>query len=260
MSDSKAINNIIQEPPSRSKGLYADLRNFLWNNPKISTHIKFNSEEKRIEYNHRIMQRVGEEVGHYSILNVHCIGIEAPVSYVFNELLNWNGDSTCWPNHIAKVERIEQDIETIRILPFGWKKYPLGFRKSFLGFNFIPLFLLNSIRIKRVPDAFDFDNARYILYQCSGGYPIGIFMMYVRSSIAEMGETEQAQLYFTVGFNFYGKEYKPNRTLINRIWEAIHNRVTANVLNRLKQLCEWRIEKIEAGTYSGTDSLISSAP
>jgi len=160
MPDSKQVNSTVLTPPSRSKGLFSDFGYFLWNNPAIPTLIKFNSEEKRIDYNHRIMQRVGVEVDRYSVLNVHQIGIEAPVSYVFNELLNWNGDSTCWPNYIAKVERIDSDIETIRILPFGWKKYPFGFRKSFLGFNFIPLFNLNSIRIKRVPDAFDFDNAR----------------------------------------------------------------------------------------------------
>lgn len=254
MSDDKTTANPIQWPPSRSNGLFSDFRNFLWNKPPISTLIKFNSDEKRLEYNDRILQRVGEGVDRYSVLNVHRIGIEAPVSYIFNELLNWNGDSTCWPNHIAKVERIDDDIEAIRILPFGWKQYPFRFQKSFFGLNFIPLFSLNSIRIKRVPDAFDFDNARYLLYKCSGGYPIGIFMMYVRSSIADMAETEQSQLFFTVGFNFYGKEYRSNWSFVNRIWEGVHNRVTANVLNRIKQLSEWRIEKMEAGTHLSTDS------
>lgn len=249
MSDTKISSKILQLPPSRSNGLFADFRNFFWNRPKMRTLIKFKTEEKRLEYNFRIRQRVGEVVDRYSVLNVHRIGIEAPVSYVFNELLNWNGDSTCWPNHIAKVERIDDNIEEIRILPFGWKKYPFGFRKNFFGMNFIPLFLLNSIRIKRVPDAFDFDNARYLLYKCSGGYPIGIFMMYVRSSIADMGETEQSQLFFTVGFNFYGKEYRSRWSFLNRIWEGVHNRVTTNVLNRIKQLSEWRIEKMETGNY-----------
>jgi len=247
MTGNPSIDTKKLVPPSRSKGLLTDFRNFLWNRPATETLIRFNSKEKRDEYNQRIMQRVGEGVDRYSILNIHQIGIEAPVSYVFNELLNWNGDSTCWPNHIAKVERINEDIEKIRILPFGWKKYPFGFKKSLLGLSFIPLFSLNSIRIKRFPDAFDFDNARYLLYKCSGGYPIGIFLMYVRSSIADMGETEQSQLFFSVGFNFYGKEYKSTTSIVNRIWEGVHNRVTANVLNRIKQLSEWRIEKMEAG-------------
>jgi len=247
MNESKPISNSIQSPPPKSNGLFSDFRKFLWNRPKIQTLIKFNSKEKRDEYNQRILQRVGEGVDHYTVLNVHHIGIEAPVSYVFNELLNWNGDSSCWPNHIAKIERINDDIEAIRVLPLGWKKYPFGWKESFFGMKFIPLFLLNSIRIKRVPDAFDFDNARYLLYKCSGGYPIGIFMMYVRSSIADMGETEQSQLFLTVGFNFYGKEYRPKWLFVNKTWEAVHNRVTANVLNRIKQLSEWRLAKMESG-------------
>jgi hypothetical protein len=62
-----------------------------------------------------------------------------------------------------------------------------------------------------------------------------------------MGEAEQSQLFFSVGFNFYGKEYTSTGSFVNRIWEGVHNRVTANVLNRIKQLSEWRIGKMEAG-------------
>ena len=218
----------------------------MWNKPEIPTLIKFKTDEDRKEYNERVLQRIGLNVDRYSILNLHKIGVDAPVSLVFNELLNWNGDSTCWPNHVARVQRIDNDIEQIQILPFGWKKYPLGF-KSFFGFRPIPLFNLNSIRIKSTPDSFDFDNARYLLYKSSGGYPIGIFTMYVRSSIEEMGETKPTQLLFAVSFNFYGKERSKSFKLVNRIWEGVHNRVTANVLNRIKQLCEWRIEKMESG-------------
>jgi hypothetical protein len=111
--------------------------------------------------------------------------------------------------------------------------------------HLIPLFNLSSIRIKKIPDSFDFDNARYLLYSSSGGYPIGIFIMYVRSSIVEMGESAHSQLIFAVSFNFYGKEKQANKW-VNRIWEAVHNRVTANVLNRIKQLSEWRIEKLRS--------------
>ena len=126
----------------------------------------------------------------------------------------------------------------------GKGKYPFGLKKGFLGFHFIPLFYLNSIKIKYTPDSFDFDNARYLLYKCSGGYPIGIFAMYVRSSIPEFKEKTQSPLFFVVSFNFYGKESKGKRNLINKIWEGIHDRVTTNVLVRIKQLCEWRILKI----------------
>jgi hypothetical protein len=110
----------------------------------------------------------------------------------------------------------------------------------------IPLFLLNSLRFKIQPDSYDFDNARYLLYDCSGGYPIGIFAMYVRSSVAELGEKGKSQLFFGVGFNFYGDQnWKNKRKLINTTWEIVHNRVTANVLNRLKKLSEWRFAKIQ---------------
>ncbi len=233
-------------PPLRGKGLISDVINFLLHKPKEATLIKYNSIEDRDNYNRRFMQRTGIDPNRYSILNIHKIGVKAPVSYVFNELLQWNGDSTCWPNHIAKVDRIENDLKRIRIQPFGWKKYPFKFMKSFFGFKMIPLFLLNAIQIKKVPDNFDFDNARYLLYECSGGYPIGIYTMYVRSSIPSMGEVAQSQLIFAVSFNFYGKEdWQRRRKLVNKIWESVHNRVTTNVLNRIKQLCEWRIDSIQ---------------
>jgi hypothetical protein len=233
-------------PPLRSKGLISDVINFLLHKPKEATLIKYNSIEERDNYNRRFMQRTGIDPNRYSILNIHKIGVKAPVSYVFNELLQWNGDSTCWPNHIAKVDRIENDLKRIRIQPFGWKKYPFKFMKSFFGFKMIPLFLLNAIQIKKVPDNFDFDNARYLLFECSGGYPIGIYIMYVRSSIPSMGEVAQSQLIFAVSFNFYGKEdWQRRRKLVNKIWESLHNRVTANVLNRIKQLSEWRIDSIQ---------------
>jgi len=245
MIKNQPLGNNLKHPPDRSKNIFTDAWYFLFKKPETNTLVKFDSIEKRDEYNQRVMQRVGIDVNKNAILNIHQIGVDAPVSYVFNELLNWNGDSTCWPNHVAKVHRIDDDIARIEILPFGWSKYPFGFKKSFLGIHIIPLFFLNSIRIKKVPDSFDFDNARYLLYNSSGGYPIGIFIMYVRSSISEMGETAHSQLIFAVSFNFYGKE-KQTRKWINFIWERIHNRVTSNVLNRIKQLSEWRIEKLKS--------------
>ena len=236
----------VKKPPSRSKGLLTDILYFLLHKPEKATLIKYKSEEERDYYNQRMMQRTGIRADRYSILNIHKIGVNAPVSYIFNELLEWNGDSTCWPNHIARVERIDNDICRIRINPFGWKKYPLKWMKSFFGFKMIPLFLLNARTIKKFPDEFDFDNARYLLYDCSGGYPIGVYAMYVRSSIADMGEKAQSQLIFAVGFNFYGKEdWQKRRKFINMLWELVHNRVTSNVLNRVKQLGEWRMENIQ---------------
>ena len=91
MSDKKTSLNVAKSPPSRSKTIFSDAWYFLFKKPEIKTLIKFDSEEKRNEYNQRVMQRVGIDVNKNTILNIHQIGVEAPVSYVFNELLNWNG-------------------------------------------------------------------------------------------------------------------------------------------------------------------------
>ena len=235
-SDNKVL---AKHPPSSSRNLLTDILNFLIHKPQLSTHVKLDSYEQREEYTQRVLQRIGIEVSGYSVLNFNKIGIDAPVRAIFEELLDWNGDSTCWPNHIARVYRINDQLEDIKILLFGKKKLPFGW--------FSPLFRLNAIRIQRTPASVDLDNARYLLYKCSGGYPIGIFVMYVRSSIPEQNETAQSQLFFAVGFDFYGKKKTSKFNLVNFIWEKIHNRVTANTLNRMKQLSEWRFEKMQSG-------------
>ncbi len=232
--------------PTVSSGILTDILYFFIKKPQHPTTLRFNSSEERYTYNQRIIQRIGIDTTQYSVLNINKIGIDAPVNHIFNEIVRFNGNPSCWPNHIAKVDRINDDFRNIRILPFGWKRYPLKSMKSFFGLPLIPLFHLNAIRIKEVPDNYDFDNARYLLFDCSGGYPIGILAIYIRSSIPEMGETEKSQLIFGVGFNFFGKhEWQEKRKLIGRIWEWVHNRVTANVLNRIKQLSEWRLERIQ---------------
>lgn len=239
--------NKIKKPPSKSNGILSDINFFFLNKPEIQTLVKFNSESERLSYSQRIMQRISVNINRYAILNMHKIGIEAPVRYVFDELLKWNGDSTCWPNHIAKVHLKEGRLESIEICIFGFNKYPFGFKKGEFGMNFMPLFNLNAVRFQKTPDPINFDNARYLLYESCGGYPIGIFSVYIRSPIAEQNEKEHTQLFFLVGFNFYGKEEWSKKKLINKLWESIHDRVTANVLNRFKQLCEWRFEKIQGG-------------
>ena len=60
---------------------------------------------------------------------------------------------------------------------------------------------------------------------------------------------EHAQLFFVVGFNFYGNEKIGKYGVVNRIWEMVNNRVTENVLNRIKQLSEWRLQRIEQNKY-----------
>jgi hypothetical protein len=238
----------MKTPPKRSHGLLSDFRFFFLHRPELPTLIKFAEETEKENYSNSIMQRIGIDVSKYSVLNIHRIGIQVPVQYVFEELLQWDGDSTCWPNHMANVERLKGELEHIQIFFLGCKKYPFGFKNGFFGLKFIPLFCLNAIRFQHLPGLSD-DNARYLLYDSSGGYPIGIFTMYVRSFIAERGEVEPAQLFLAVGFNFYGKENRSKIGIVNKIWEQIHNRVTANVLNRFKQLCEWRFQRIQDGKY-----------
>lgn len=235
-----------RKPPAISKNVLTDILYFFVHKPKHPTYVRFDNPEERYDYNQRIIQRLGIDSAEYSVLNINKIAIDAPVHQIFDDLMHFKNNPSCWPNHIAKVDRVDNDLSHIRILPFGWKRYPFKFMKSFFGLPLIPLFLLDAIQIKNVPDSYDFDNARYFLYKCSGGYPIGILAIYVRSSIPELGETGKSQLIFGVGFNFFGiHEWQNKRKLLSRVWEWVHNRVTANVLNRLKQLTESRLETVQ---------------
>lgn len=241
------IDALPAKPPNKSSGIFSDICSFFLHQPAIPSLVRFDSEDERENYSHRIMQRLGISVDKYAILNIHQIGINAPVRYVFEELEKWDGDSTCWPNHIAAVERINGHLEHIKIYLLGKKEYPFRFSKSFFGLKYIPFFQVDKLKFQHLPPPTEHDNARYLLYKCSGGYPIGIFAMYTRSSIEKQGESEPTQLFLVVGFNFYGKKDWPDKHFVNRIWEKIHNRVTANIMNRFKQLCEWRFRKIREG-------------
>jgi hypothetical protein len=239
MSNEMKKNRMTKYPPSVSKTLWCDINNFFFHTPPEKTLVKYHSPEERKAYSERIMQRIRLEVDSYSVLNVHQIGVDVPVQFIFEELLQWNGDSTCWPNQLARVERINNRLEEMEILMFGVKHFPFGILS--------PLFRLNAIRFQHTPASSDYDNARYLLYRCSGGYPIGIFSVFVRSSIPNENETGQSQLFMAVGFDFYGRKSRHKFKPVQMIWEFIHNRVTSNTLNRLKQLCEWRFEKIQEG-------------
>jgi hypothetical protein len=67
--------------------------------------------------------------------------------------------------------------------------------------------------------------------------------MYTRSSIPERGEKEMSQLFMMVGFNFYGKKNLTELNIINKTWEAVHNRATTHIMNKFKQLSEYRFEQ-----------------
>jgi hypothetical protein len=236
--------------PPRSEGLLTDIRYFLMHKPAVQTLIDFTSPAERENYSKRIMQRLDISVDEYRILNIHQIGINAPVQYVYEELQKWDFNSICWPKYIATVGRIDERLEHIELFLFG-KNNRLGrLKNGLLGSKSIPLFNLDAIKFQHSPDPSDVDNARYLLYQCSGGYPIGIFAIYVRSPIRDEGEMEPAQLFFTVGFNFYGNKDWSDNLVVNKVWEKIHNRVTANVLNRIKQYCEGQFQEIVDGTHS----------
>ncbi len=235
--------DVRKHPPLISGNIFTDIKYFFLSKP-ANTLVKYENEEERRKFCESILQRLDTEVDNYKILNIHRIGIEAPASYIFDELLKWNGDSACWPNHIARVNLQDNKLEKIQIFLLGRNYSKFGLKNGIFGFKFLHLFDMNAIKIQKVPDSFDLDNARYMLYECKGGYPIGVFSIYVRSSIPERGENEMSQLFMMVGFDFFGSDTLSNMKFIRRIWELIHNRVTTNVVTRFKQLCEWRFDKI----------------
>jgi hypothetical protein len=233
-------------PPVPTKGIWGDVLEFFLRRPPTSTLIEFQTQADRQEYSLRMMQRLGIDVTSYSVLNLHRIGVEAPVQNVFEEVLQWSGHSSCWPNHLATVELPDGRVDRIQIRPLGLRRIPFGSRTR-IGWEVSPLFELDASKIQHSPDQFGSDNARFMLHSCSGGYPIGILVIYVRSAVAEQGELERTQVFFGVGFDFYGKEGLSRSRPLMGAWETVHNRVTANVLNRFKQVCEWRFERMQEG-------------
>jgi hypothetical protein len=223
-------------------GVLRDIREFILVPPATPTVLAAATRAEREDMSERIQQRLGIDVSIYSILNIHHIGVAVPGRDMFALLRNWDGDSSYWPHSLARPARIAADLETIEIRLFGWRR--------FLGLPLKPLFRLTPERIQEDPGPGDPDNQRYIMFSCSGGYPIGHFIMYVRSSIAARGETGPTQLFMAVGFNVYGRRrlarFGPAR-IVTAVWEALHNRVTSHVLNRLKTLCENELRLIEAG-------------
>ena len=213
--------------------ILCDLKNYFLNKPAIITLLEHKSAEEKENINRRILQRIGIEVNEYSVLNIHKIGIDVPVKYVFEELLQWDGNSNFWPNQLARVKRINGSLEKIVIYTLGLEKINFGGVLS-TGIKFKPLFNMSALKFQLTTPASDTDNARYLLYKCSGGYPIGVFSLYVRSSISEQNEIEKTQLFSLAAFNFYGKKSWFYNNLINPVWEKIHNRTTNNILNRMK--------------------------
>ncbi|MHC4225115.1 MAG: hypothetical protein ACYSUN_14075, partial [Planctomycetota bacterium] len=190
------------DPPLRpSQGFLHDLSLYLLRKPRIPTLVEVADEQELEEVTQRIRQRIGIGVEDYAVLNIHQIGVDAPVRLVFDELTAWDRTSIWWPNRLASVDRIDGGIERARVLLLGLECCP------------VPLFRLDAIRIQRRPA--ELDNARYVLFESHGGYPMGIFCIFVRSRIADRMEAERTQLFFAVGFNFYGRKDWPHRRLVN---------------------------------------------
>lgn len=228
-------------------GILADIWQFFVRGPAIPTVVPHASPEERADYSRRILERIGIDVTEYHVLNIHRIGIDAPPSFAFQQLRRWAVVLTCWPRHFAALERVGGGIERIRVYLLGRREMVFGVPSGFLGFDFIPLFQMDLLKLQETPSPAEIDNGRFLLYACRGGYPIGILAIYVRSSIAARGEEEESQVFFVVSFDFYGKKNWAAMRLVKPIWERIHNRVTANILNRFKDLCEARFRKISSG-------------
>ncbi len=228
--------------------LASDIVDYFASRPAIPTLIEFESEHARDDYSHRIAQRVGIDVTQYSVLNIHRIGISVPVRFVFEEILSWMGDSPYWPDHVATLDMVDGNPDHVRVTLLG--KSLGGWLSRITDGRIGTLFQMHLKTLRSVPGDSDVDNARYLLWDCRGGYPIGIFSVFARSPMPTLNETESTQLFFAVGFNPYGWSALARIRPIRRTWEGIHNRVTGNVLNRFKALCEARFAETQQGLES----------
>ena len=99
----------------RSTNTLTDIKYYLFNKPPVNTLVRSNESESREELIKSIMQRTGIDVANYKMLNLHQVGVEAPASHVFDELMQWSGDAICWPNHIARVELQDDKLDNIKM-------------------------------------------------------------------------------------------------------------------------------------------------
>lgn len=229
-------------PPS--VGLLSDLRLYLRNRPLTPTLIECASPAQRKDYAQRILERLGVSVSAYAVLNLHRIAVDAPIRFVFDELQRAEVAAGCWPNHLAELERVDGGIDHLRVHLLGQRGAPFGLRYLLRAVGLVPLFQLDKLRFREVSGPLDLDDACFRLYACSGGYPIGICSVYTRPSVPAAGEAGQSQVFFLVSFDFYGRKGWLGSRIVAGAWEAVHNRVTSNMLNRFKQLCEARFRQV----------------
>ena len=234
--------NKFVELSQTNRSLITDIYHFMIKRPAVNTFIKFKDPAEQKDYCQRILHRLNVRVNDFTVLNIHKIGINVPGKYVFEELLTWNNDSKFWPSRLAHLKLRNDSLDHVQIYLFGLENIfsfkPLHIR----GVPLPQLFSLEKRKFNIEPHTMDFDNARSLLYDCSGGYPIGIFSLYVRSSIKEQNEHEKSQLFFMVAFDFFGLKQNFLIHLVRKIWQKIHNRVTTHVLHRIKLICEANFE------------------
>ena len=214
MNDSAGTGRDRSDPdglPGQSRSVVSDIRRFVISRPAIPTLVESGSDALREDYEHRIRQRLGLSVSEYAVMNIHKIGVAAPAGYVFEELVDRRAALRCWPGHLATLERVNGDFEHQHVYLLGRKKRFLGLKYDLLGLNVVPLFTMKAIKVQRVPAPSDFDSPRYVLYDCSGGYPVGVFGCFVRSRIADLGELEKRLLADDRLMHQHMVEHRPER-------------------------------------------------
>lgn len=235
--------------PSKFGGeaLWADVWQYILRRPPRRTRARPIGPDQREDFQFRILQRLGISVADYSVLNIHRVGIAAPVAVVWEEVLHWRPDGGYWPNTLARVIGSDPRFERAEVFLLGRTTSLFGLRNGFLGLDFIPLFRVELLRRQSRPQPGDVDNARYFLYRCSGGYPIGVFAIYVRSAIAALQEAEPTQLFFLVSFDFFGRKDWLAARALRPVWTALHDRVTGHFLCRFGNHCEARFRELQDG-------------
>lgn len=211
------------EPNGRA-GFLSDCARFIVRSPAEQTFLDLSQPGRREIYDSRVLERLGVNVAEADVLNIHRIGIEAPPEIVWSDVAKWNPDAGYLPERIVRCAWEDENHERGGV--------------RLLGLSFLPLFRLNLVRRQDVPPPNDPDHARYVLYRCSGGYPMGVFSIYIRSRIAAEGEVEPTQMFFMVSFDFFGKKHWLGARAVRPVWESVHNRVTAQILNRFKAYCQ----------------------
>ena len=75
----KGDGQAVVRRPKHTFSIWSDIQAFFLHRPKVSTRVDLSDPVFRKEYSDRIMQRVGIDATEYAVLNIHGIGINAPI-------------------------------------------------------------------------------------------------------------------------------------------------------------------------------------